>query len=415
MKADPLRPFADAQPSRSRSESGTLRRDGHRQSESRARFAICGMGTALPPFAVDQHAAAAFATMLVPEGSGSARLLEALYRRSGVERRYSVVLETDRASTPVTDLPSTAGDIAAALQARQQLFAAAHDASDLGPTTAQRMAFYRAHAGTLAAQAARTALERADIPAAQITQLVTVSCTGFTAPGIDLELIDELGLPRTTQRTHVGFMGCHGAINGLRVAEAFAAADPSATVLLCAVELCSLHQQYGWYPDRIVANALFADGAAAVVGRQPSAHDRSSWRLVATGSCVLEQARHLMTWEIGNHGFVMGLSPEVPAVIRRYLRDWLAGWLRSFGLGIEDIGSWAIHPGGPRIVQSAVEALGLAPSAAQDSLEVLKNFGNMSSPTVLFILERLARRGAPRPTVMLAFGPGLAMEAALWM
>ncbi len=351
----------------------------------------------------------------MPEGSGTTRLLEALYRRSGVQRRYTVVLETESAKTLHAVAPSTVAAVAASLQARQHLFTPAHDASDLGPTTSERMELYQRHAGTLATQAARNALENANVSTTDITHLITVSCTGFAAPGIDFDLIEQLGLPRTTQRTHVGFMGCHGAINGLRVAEAFAAADPDATVLLCAVELCSLHQQYGWHPDRIVANALFADGAAAIVGRHESPDASPKWRLAATGSCLLEQARHLMTWQIGDHGFVMGLSPEVPAVISRRLRDWLTSWLAQFQLGIDDVGSWAIHPGGPRVVQSVVDALGLPPSAAQDSLEVLENFGNMSSPTVLFILESLQRRSAERPTVMLAFGPGLAIEAALWM
>ena len=125
----------------------------------------------------------------------------------------------------------------------------------------------------------------------ELTHLVTVSCTGFLAPGVDLALIKELGLPPTVQRTHVGFMGCHGALNGLRVARAFAAPNPSARVLLCAVELCSLHYHYGWDPQKMVANALFADGAAAVVGAPAEAAPAGAWRVAADGLVPASRTR----------------------------------------------------------------------------------------------------------------------------
>src|SRR6185312_7307169 len=137
----------------------------------------------------------------------------------------------------------------------------------VGPTTGERMRIYAEEAGPLAVRAAKIALAEAATPAADITHLVTVSCTGFAAPGVDYSLIRGLGMASTVQRTHVGFMGCHGALNGLRVANAFASADPNARVLLCAVELCSLHYYYGNEADKLVANAIFADGAAAIVGK----------------------------------------------------------------------------------------------------------------------------------------------------
>jgi hypothetical protein len=218
----------------------------------------------------------------------------------------------------------TSGDTAT-----QDFYHPMRDPHDRGPTTAARMQRYEVEAARLACRAAAAALDRAGVAPDQVTHLVSVSCSGFSAPGFDLELIAQLPLPAGTARTHVGFMGCHGLMNGLRVAKAFAQADRRSCVLLCAVELCSLHHQYGWEdPDRIVANALFADGAAAAVCRQQDAVSPDVWNLVDQASIVIEQTSDLMTWRIGDHGFAMTLSPRVPDTIRQHLRPWLAGWLR---------------------------------------------------------------------------------------
>src|SRR5262249_53903266 len=160
--------------------------------------------------------------------------------------------------------------------------------------------------------------------------------------------------------THVGFMGCHGALNGLRVANAISAADAEARVLLAAVELCSLHYHYGWDPEMVVANALFADGAAAVVGGRDGCGGRDSWRVAKNGSCLVPDSEDAMSWRIVDHGFKMTLSARVPNLIETQLRPWAAEWLGNNGLTIEKIGSWAIHPGGPRIVDSVGRALGVA-------------------------------------------------------
>jgi predicted naringenin-chalcone synthase len=273
------------------------------------------------------------------------------------------------------------------------------------------MEVYAEQALALGARAARTALERSEVDARAITHLVTVSCTGFGAPGLDLRLLEKLGLRRDTERLHVGFMGCHGAVNGLRAARAFASADPAARVLLCAVEVCSIHFTCDTDREKYTGNALFSDGAAALVGG--ACPGRGPWRLVATGSSVLPGSSEDMTWRIGDRGFEMRLTKRVPRHIREHLRPWFEEWLGRSGLRIGDVGSWAIHPGGPRILSAAEEALGLAPGTAAVSREVLSEHGNMSSPTILFILDRLAARGAPRPCVALGFGPGLVAEAAL--
>ncbi len=274
---------------------------------------------------------------------------------------------------------------------------------------------YAEHAPPLAVAASQTALNEAELEADRVTHLITVSCTGFESPGIDMSLIKRLGLSPSVGRIQVGFMGCHGALNGLRVAQAFAEADPQACVLLCAVELCSLHYQYGSDPQQTVANALFADGAAALVATgKPMEHD-DCWRVAACGSCLMPDSEDAMTWRIGDHGFQMTLSPQVPELIRQHLRSWLSAWLESRGYSVDDVSSWAIHPGGPRVVRSVTDALGVPPEAASASNEILATYGNMSSPTVLFVVRRLQELGAAKPCVALGFGPGLVVEATLFV
>jgi predicted naringenin-chalcone synthase len=268
----------------------------------------------------------------------------------------------------------------------------------------------------LAKDAALAALEEAGLGAGEITHLVTVSCTGFFAPGLDTAFVDLLGLPATVERTHVGFMGCHGSLNGLRVALALGKSDPGVRVLVSSVELCTLHMAYDWDPDTLVANSLFGDGSAAVVGvggEAPSPN--GSWSLRASGTCRLPDSSDAMSWRIGDHGFRMTLSASVPDIIESHLRGWMEGWLGENGLGLTDVATWAVHPGGPRILNAVGSALGLPEDQNAVSREVLSEFGNMSSATILFILDRLRRQGAPRPCVALAFGPGLVAEGALFL
>lgn len=297
--------------------------------------------------------------------------------------------------------------------AEQAFFQAPNEARPFGPSTADRMRAYRQGANDLAARAASAALANSGVDPAAVTHLVTVSCSGFAAPGFDIALFDRLPLPRQTSRTHVGFMGCHGALNGLRVAKAYVEADPTACVLLVAVELCSLHFQYDWTPQRIVANSLFADGAAAAVLQNASPSDARVWSVRDNWSEVVPDSLDAMSWTIGDHGFEMTLSPEVPELIRTHLRSRMEGWLDRHGLNLAGVATWAIHPGGPRILDACAEALGLQPDALRASRGVLESYGNMSSPTLLFVLDTLRDRSSAGPCVALGFGPGLAIEAAL--
>jgi predicted naringenin-chalcone synthase len=355
---------------------------------------LLGIGTGVPANSATQAQALELALRTTGGDEDVARALPALYRRSGVEQRGSVL----------------AG-------ASPGFLAPARDADDRGPGTAARIERYAREAAPLAARASRQAIERASIAPAQVTHLVTVSCTGFDAPGVDSQLIRMLGLSPEVQRTHIGYMGCHGAINGLRLAGAFAAEQPGAMVLVCAVEVCSVHYQYGADPEQIVANALFADGAGAVLigGAECAWQDRAEdiCRLGGCGSYVVPDSGDAMRWRIGDHGFRMMLSPRVPALLSSCIRPWLTRWLARSGLTLNDVRSWCVHPGGPRILSAVGEGLDLDRSGLGPSRQVLAEHGNMSSPSVLFILDRIRRREDPWPCVMLAFGPGLVIEAAL--
>jgi prepilin-type processing-associated H-X9-DG protein len=360
---------------------------------------IKGLGTAVPRHCIAQEDLAEVAGRFCGLNEKQRRMLPTLYRHAGVQKRHSVVLAS----------PSSRDS------AGQSFYQSVEIGGPNGPSTADRMRVYAECATPLAADACRRALAAAQMGPEEITHLVTVSCSGFCAPGVDVQLFHELGLSPSVARTHVGFMGCHGALNGLRVARSFVEADPNARVLLCAIELCTLHHQYGWNPDQIVANALFADGSAAAVcvpGTEENGTDESLSAL-SSASMIVPETEDLMSWRIGDNGFQMGLSARVPDVIRTTLRSWLHGWLATEGVSPEQVGQWGIHPGGPRILQACLEALELEPEAIATSKGVLAEFGNMSSPTILFILDRLRRQQTPGPWVLLAFGPGLTIEAAL--
>lgn len=330
------------------------------------------------------------------------RMLPALYRKTGVRRRSSVLL-----GPPNDDV-----------FARQSFYRPATAGEPHGPTTAERMLAYQEHAGRLLHQAGSQVLKRIPEGTQAITHLVTISCTGFCAPGVDYQLIDSLDLSSEIERVHVGFMGCHGLINGIRVATAMVQADPRSRVLVGAVELCSLHQQYSEDSEQLVASALFSDGAACLLIEAANSESESDapggWEIVSSLSRRLEQTAELMAWKIGNHGFQMTLSPRIPAVIAAELYQPLATWLGEHQLTPDEICGWAVHPGGPRVIDAVGEALGLEDRQLQPSREVLSEFGNMSSPTVLFILDRISPSIQPgEHVVMVAFGPGLQVEALL--
>jgi len=360
---------------------------------------IISVATATPHHQLSQSDSLAMAHQICCVDERQSRLTSALFRKSGVQNLHTVI--------PYVEAYRSAPERQSAVIAIQTN----------GPSTHERMALYEQHALPLALQASSEAITRAAVLPDAITHVVTVSCTGFTAPGIDSGLIRELHLPPTTQRINVGYMGCHGAINGLRVAHALGNANSKSRILLCAVELCSLHYCFHWNSERMLGNALFADGAGAVVlGGEPNGSSDTScgrWRVAATGSNLFPDTAEFMTWNIENYGFAMTISSRLPELIQQHLCEWLTAWLAENNLSVNDVQSWAVHPGGPRVLEAVEAAMEIKPERLQVSRDVLCQFGNMSSATVLFILDILLAQRASAPCVMLGFGPGLVAEAAL--
>jgi alpha-pyrone synthase len=309
--------------------------------------------------------------------------LRTIAKRSGIERRHTVLNH--------------------AIGARGS---GAFYEIDNFPGTAKRMEAYRREAPGLALQAVR-ALEARGVDLAAVTHLVITSCTGFYAPGLDVDLIRLLGLPRGVRRTLIGFMGCYAGITGLRTASDMVGADPEARVLVINLELCTLHLQQDAPIDRLVASLLFSDGcAASLVSSRPAGFRLDSF----TSSLSLEDADR-MEWLVADQGFAMKLDVEIPDRIR----DCVARDPDTFGEAVRDPQSlWAIHPGGRAILDAVRGAFTLSAEQVAPARRVLANFGNMSSASVLFVFEELLRHTPPaqaRPGAAVAFGPGLTLES----
>ncbi|QXD16607.1 type III polyketide synthase [Rhodocaloribacter litoris] len=361
------------------------------------------IATANPPLRRSQAYAASFMQRVDSQPEGIRRRIPQLYARSGIDYRYSCVEDYVREPADWTFFPPN-------WSLRPE------------PTTAARNRKYREAAVPLAEQVARAVLRQAGLAPEAVTHVVAVSCTGFFAPGLDVELVRRLGMRPDTRRVIVGFMGCYAAFNALRLAHGFCRSDPAARVLVVCVELCTLHFQASQTLESAVINALFSDGAAAaVLAARPDAGGRLTY---AGDHCLLDgDSLDDMTWDVGDNGFLMGLSSRVPDVLARQLPAFVEALLGRHGLTPGDVDFWAIHPGGRAIVERAQEVLGLSDEAVHDSLEVLRLHGNMSSPTIFFVLKRFLDRheaarargeAGYRTGLAVAFGPGLTLEGCLW-
>ena len=274
------------------------------------------------------------------------------------------------------------------------------------PDTATRMKKFEACAPGLAVEAVEKLLAGED--RSRITHVIVTSCTGLSAPGIDLELVERCNLAPSVERTMVGFMGCYAAINALKLARHIVRSEPSARVLAVNLELCTLHLQETAELEEILSFLLFADGcAAALVTADPVGVEMNSFR-----AALVPDTRELIRWHIREQGFDMVLSGAVPGAIRTALseaRDEILG-------GANDIELWAVHPGGRTVLEAVEQGFALPPAALTASRAVLNDYGNMSSGTVMFVLDRLMRaddgRGA-RGCAM-SFGPGLVAETMMF-
>ncbi len=355
-----------------------------------------GIATVVPSTFYPQDAALEVMQAWIGGDRRTDRLLRGIYHKSGIEGRHSVV--TDFA-------PDGSGG----------LFRDPRDGAFRVPTTGERNAVYAREAPRLFVEAGRRALEGAEgIEASDVSHVVTVSCTGFVAPGPDLAVVHGLGLRTSTQRFHLGFMGCYAAFPALRMAEAFCRADPDAVVLVVCVELCSLHLQASRDPDALVAGSVFADGAAATVVSRREVQGRGL-RIERFGTTVAVDGENDMAWTIGDTGFEMVLSSYVPKIVGTHARSAISPLLDAAGVRLEAVARWAVHPGGRAILDRVEQGLGLGTEALAASREVLRRYGNMSSATVLYVLDRLLESapGAGEPIVAMAFGPGLTIDAGV--
>lgn len=370
------------------------------------------LGCATPDTVVTQEEAAGALSALLGDTEAS-RKLRALARRSRIATRGSVVGAPGRL-TPLGE--------------------ALLDPSSGAPGTAARMREYE----RLALPLARIACERAfqrdhGVTPSDVTHLIVVSCTGFLAPGLDVLLARELGLESSVARVLVGFQGCHAALSALRLAESCCRADENALVLVACVELCTLHAQRSPTDDALLSAMLFGDGAAAALvggaGKAPATNgagkapangagkapplEMAGLRIARTATRLIPDTLGGMAWRVGDSGFEMALSAYVPDILASNARSLLDEMLGPDAM-TGGPRFWAVHPGGAAILDALESSLNLPADALAASRAVLARHGNMSSPTVLFVLDELLRRGESAPGIALAFGPGLTVEACLF-
>lgn len=357
---------------------------------------ILAIGTAVPPAALSQEAARDFFAAQPGMDRMAQRRVHGAFGAAGIDRRHTVL-----------------GDLAGSAAADPDAVFVGADGSLLSPTTAVRNALYERFAPPLCAEAARAALDGAEVEASAVTHVVTVSCTGFFAPGPDFRLVRDLRLAEHVERYHLGFIGCAAGLPALRLAARITAAQPEAVVLVVSAELCSLHVRAVDDPQQIVAASVFADGAAAaVVTAAPAFRDAPGLDLERFGTALTGEGESDMVWTIGDHGFEMTLSAEVPRIIGREIRGAVHGFLGDDP--VPDV--WAVHPGGRSILDRVETGLELPDGALAASRAVLRDHGNMSSATILFILRELMRGESLADgdrIAALAFGPGLTVESAL--
>ncbi|MDG4854959.1 MAG: type III polyketide synthase [Mesorhizobium sp.] len=274
------------------------------------------------------------------------------------------------------------------------------------PGTAARMAMF-AEAAPALAQKGVDGLHLGN-EASRITHLIVTTCTGFSAPGIDLDLVQRCGLADGVERTMIGFMGCYAAVNGLKLARHIVRSDPGARVLLVNIEICTLHIRETTELEKLLCFCLWGDGcAASIVTAEPPGIELDSFRCA-----VANEQRELMTWDIRDQGFDMVLSGKVPAAVQEALRsnrDAILG-----GRAPEAIDLWAVHPGGRSILDAVERAFELEPAALEPSREVLRQYGNMSSPTVMFVMEKMLKQPGGLLGCGMSFGPGLTAETMLF-
>jgi len=355
---------------------------------------ITALGTANPLYKRNQQDVAELITSSFFLRPAEKKILKAVYKSSGIDCRYTVISDYCKLPGEFEFFPN--------------------NPTDSFPTTAQRMKLYKDNALPLALEAIENCLK--DFNKKEITHLITVSCTGMYAPGIDIEIIQKLDLSPSIKRTAINFMGCYGAFNGIKVADAFCQAEPQANVLVVCIEICSIHFQNNFTLDNIISNSIFADGAAAVLIQKQT--NASKYLEIDSFYCdLVPQTNKEMAWSIADSGFEMVLSAYVPEVIKFGILAFTEKLFKQANFTLNDVDYYAIHPGGPKILQACEESLDISAEDNKYSYDILRQFGNMSSATVLFVLKNiwdtLGKEDDDKSIFSCAFGPGLTLESML--
>ncbi|WKV13329.1 type III polyketide synthase [Marivirga harenae] len=345
-----------------------------------------------PQISISQNDIAGFMQKAMHLNEENSRKLRAIFRMSGIEKRHTVIPDYQFADD------------------RDWKFYPQLNNGKLLPSTADRMKLFEQHALPLAQKSLESVFQQYDPK--DFTHLVTVSCTGMFAPGLDIQLIKKSGLNSGIERTSIQFMGCFAAFNALKTAHHICRSEQNAKVLIVCVELCTIHFQSDFSEDNLLANTLFGDGASAVVVSNEKTEQ--ALQMKAFKSVVEGDSEKEMAWNIGNLGFEMKLSSYVPEVIAQNIARLGVELMEKLQLTLKDINQFAIHPGGKRILEAVEKGLELPKEINESAYKVLKEFGNMSSPTVLFVLQEMWNKIQPRDKVLsFAFGPGLTMESML--
>lgn len=356
---------------------------------------ISSIGTAVAEFTTNQADIADYMVDRLELDGERARELKVLYRASGIRQRHSVLND---------------------FQPNGQSDFFSNGVGKLEPTVGSRMQVYRNEALALASEAVEAAMAEVSLTTKDITHLITVSCTGMYAPGLDIELVETMDFMTDVERTNINFMGCYAAFNALKSARYIVEAQPTARVLVVCVELCTIHYQDKKDPDTLLANALFGDGAAAVV-LTSGGFAKVELEIMQHYADLSLPSKTEMTWTIGDHGFDMKLSGLVPDVIKQGIKQLTHNLLEHLPIDHSEVDYYAIHPGGKKIIEVIEQELELSPEDNHPAREILRSHGNMSSPTILFvinqILEDLTSQDANKKILCFAFGPGLTMESIL--
>ncbi|MDH4057119.1 MAG: type III polyketide synthase [Cyclobacteriaceae bacterium] len=358
---------------------------------------ITSLGVAVPPNCFHQDTIASFMQKAMQLDYENERKLKTIFRSSGINTRYSVLNDYGKQSG--FDFYSNSTDF------------------EPFPSTERRLGQYRNSALPLALEAVRKCLEgNPGVSAESFTHLIVVSCTGMYAPGLDIELVKELSLREDVNRTCIAFMGCYAAFNAIKAADSFCKAQHDAIVLIVCVELCTIHFQKEASEDNLLANALFGDGAAAMImQRMP----QPGWNLSPEifHNALAYNGREHMAWNIGNMGFEMKLSSYVPDVIQKGIKKLTDSLLDRVDKKIEEMSRFAIHPGGKKILEVIEHELGITKEQNEPAYATLSRFGNMSSSTIVFVLDHILRKltkdDQDKHMLSFAFGPGLTLESML--